>query len=58
MAGEYDDIIYASKITKVFKNDEEEKRWRAEWEKTRQELIKKYGKRLEKIYLVKKEEKA
>lgn len=55
MGEDYEALYATGKIGVVFKTIEDEKRFVEEWEKIRTELISKYGKRLEEIYLVKEE---
>lgn len=55
MQEEYEAFYATGKRGDVFRTAEDEKRFTDEWEKTRKELISKFGKRLEEIYLVKEE---
>lgn len=55
MKEEYEELYATGKIGDVFKTVADEKSFIEEWEKTRKELINKFGKRLEEIYLVKEE---
>lgn len=50
MRSYYDGEVFVPK-GKVFSNEEDERKWCEDWEKTRKALIERFGKRLDHIYI-------